>query len=152
MTKVVKVSPYSPDVKKLIAELDEDSNCLYPDATGGTDALEELSKDNVIFLAAFENCKVIACGAIKFLPEGYAELKSMYVCPHQRRRGLAKHLLDLLEAKTKKQGVSIIRLETGHQRLAARGLYRAMGFKESRAFGHYSKNSKSIFMEKKLNT
>ena len=49
-----------------------------------------------------------------------------------------------------REGVRVIRLETGINQPAAIGLYRRFGFTERRAFGAYREDPLSVFMEKHL--
>jgi ribosomal protein S18 acetylase RimI-like enzyme len=80
----------------------------------------------------------------------YGEVKRMYVRDAFRGRGYAKRVLEHLEDYTLSQGVTLIRLETGIQQLAAIGLYEAAGFKGIPPFGEYAEDPLSRFYEKVL--
>lgn len=148
---IKETSPTAADVSALIQELDDYHNSIYPEGSHALDSAEELSKESVTFLAAYTSNKAIGCGAIKFLPEGYAELKRMYTSPEGRGLGVAKKIISQLESTALSKGYNTIKLETGVHQEAAKTLYSAFGYKECEAFGNYKKNSLSVFMVKNLN-
>jgi putative acetyltransferase len=92
---------------------------------------------------------VVGCGALA-IRDGYGELKSMYITPGSRRRGVAQNILTRLEEEAKAEGLSLVRLETGNLLRDALSLYRKMGFVDREAFGDYTANETSVFMEKRL--
>ena len=92
---------------------------------------------------------VVGCGALA-IRDGYGELKSMYITPGSRRRGVARNILTRLEEEAKAEGLSLVRLETGNLLRDALSLYRKMGFVDREAFGDYTANETSVFMEKRL--
>lgn len=151
IVKIKEVTPTSKEVSTLIRELDEYHNSIYPEGSHALDSIDELSKDNVIFLAAYDSGIAIGCGAIKFLKEGYAELKRMYVSPKGRRTGVGKEIIESLEGQAVLNGYSTIMVENGTHQDAARNLYSSIGFKECGPFGGYPKNALSVFMVKELN-
>jgi ribosomal protein S18 acetylase RimI-like enzyme len=72
----------------------------------------------------------IAIGGIRGLETGVAEVKSMYVAPAGRGRGLAKRLLGRLEAIAAEHGCRAVRLDTAAHLTAAIALYRGVGYRE----------------------
>lgn len=148
--QIKSVSPNSEDVAALITELDEHHNSIYPVDSHALESLDDLSKDSVVFLAAYLSDEVIACGAIKFLEEGYSELKRMYVSPKHRGKGIAKKIMEALEYQAVSKGFGTIKLETGVHQGAAKQLYRSFGFSKTTAFGSYTENPLSFFMSKEL--
>jgi len=82
--------------------------------------------------------------------DGYGEVKSMFVDPAARGRGVARALLAHLERDARAAGLRVLRLETGHLLAAAIALYSAQGFVTCKAFGDYAVNDTSVFMEKRL--
>lgn len=74
----------------------------------------------------------------------------MWVEPEERGQGLARQLLRRVEVEALREGVSILRLETGVDSREALGLYSATGFSEIAPFGSYQPDPLSIFMEKTL--
>ncbi|MBB0246238.1 GNAT family N-acetyltransferase [Streptomyces alkaliphilus] len=75
---------------------------------------------------------------------GDAEIKRMFVMRHARGRGLARHLLGMLEDSARAAGRTRMVLETGDQQPEAIGLYVSAGYVPAeRKFGVYrcSENS-----------
>jgi ribosomal protein S18 acetylase RimI-like enzyme len=76
----------------------------------------------------------VAIGGIRDLDTPVAEVKSMYVAPPGRRRGIARQLLGRLEAIAAEHGCRAVRLDTATHLTAAIALYRAVGYREIPAF------------------
>jgi putative acetyltransferase len=76
----------------------------------------------------------VACGGIGFY-DGYAELKRMYAQPSVRGTGVAKALLQQLEAEARDAGLAMIRIETGNLQDAAMRFYERTGYTQCGAFG-----------------
>jgi len=74
----------------------------------------------------------------------------MYVRPQFRGLGLAKLMLEHLEAYTRERGVGLLRLETGILQSEAIGLYERMGFRSIPPFGEYREDPLSRFYEKQI--
>ena len=54
------------------------------------------------FLLAYDDDRAIACGGLKTVDVGVAEVKRMYVVPAARRRGVGRALLAALEAQARR--------------------------------------------------
>ncbi|MCF6233070.1 MAG: GNAT family N-acetyltransferase [Rhodobacteraceae bacterium] len=91
---------------------------------------------------------VVACGALKSLPDGTTEVKSVHVDALARGRGLARVLMVHLVGTAKSDGYSALVLETGtmDEYSAARGLYEALGFVYCDPIFGYGPASNSAFM------
>jgi GNAT superfamily N-acetyltransferase len=76
----------------------------------------------------------VAIGGVRDLDAPIAEVKSMYVAPSGRRRGLAKQLLGRLEAIAAERGCRAVRLDTVAHLSDAIALYRAVGYREIPAY------------------
>jgi ribosomal protein S18 acetylase RimI-like enzyme len=63
-----------------------------------------------------------------------AEVKSMYVAPVARGRGLERRLLERLEAIAAEHGCRAVRLKTANHMTAAIALYRDLGYREIPAY------------------
>lgn len=74
----------------------------------------------------------------------------MYVVPSARRRGVARRLLESLEAEARALGARRLVLETGPRQPEAIGLYASAGFSTIGAFGQYQASPLSVFMGKTL--
>lgn len=76
----------------------------------------------------------------------------MFVDETARGTGLAGALMEALEHDAQEQGLSEIKLETGHLLQAAHRLYARHGFVECGPFGDYPDSEASLFMTKVLCT
>ena len=86
------------------------------------------------FLVAYEDDRAIACGGLKTVDLGVAEVKRMYVVPEARRRGVGRALLAALEAQARSMGFARVRLDCQRHNWP---LYRAAGYVE---IGDYNEN------------
>ena len=76
----------------------------------------------------------VAIGGVRDLDAPVAEVKSMYVAPSGRRRGIARRLLGALEEIAAKRGCRAVRLDTAAHLTAAITLYREVGYREIPAY------------------
>jgi ribosomal protein S18 acetylase RimI-like enzyme len=76
----------------------------------------------------------VAIGGIRDLDTAVAEVKSMYVAPAGRRRGIARRLLGRLEAIAAEHGCRAVRLDTADHLTGAIALYQAAGYRQIPAF------------------
>jgi putative acetyltransferase len=83
---------------------------------------------------------VLGIGALKALPDGTGEVKSMRTHPDHLRKGVARALLEHVIARAGARGMSRLSLETGTgpDFEPALTLYRQRGFVEGEAFGDYA--------------
>jgi drug/metabolite transporter (DMT)-like permease/GNAT superfamily N-acetyltransferase len=100
------------------------------------------------FIVVYDDGRPIACGGIRALPDGAAELKRMYVVPDARGRGVGRQLLARLEDEARRLGYGRIRLDTAEPLTEAQALYRSAGYRE---IDDYNGNSAAtLWMEKEL--
>jgi len=145
------VDPRTPAIVTLIQELDEYLGPLYPAESNHLVDIDALAKPNVRFLAAKVDGLYKACGAIMIQGKDYAEVKRVYCSPTARGLGLGRRILVALEAEARKEGLKLMRLETGNLQPEALGLFEAEGFVRRGAFGDYpADDPHSVFMEKRL--
>lgn len=87
-------------------------------------------------------------GGVRHLDTDIAEVKSMYLAPAFRGRGLARLLLSELEDIAARHGCTAVRLDTSDYLSDAVGLYRAAGYRE---VSDYNGNPKaSLWFERRL--
>jgi GNAT superfamily N-acetyltransferase len=87
-------------------------------------------------------------GGVRHLDTDVAEVKSMYIAPPHRGKGLARRLLAELEEIARRHGCQAIRLDTSDYLTDAVGLYRAAGYRE---VPDYNGNPKaSLWFERRL--
>lgn len=92
----------------------------------------------------------LACGGLRPLEPGCAEIKRMFVVPHARGRGLSRLLLAALERTAAERGWPVLRLETGERQVEALALYTRHGYRPIERFGHYVDAEHSLCFEKTL--
>ena len=141
--------PADTSVRVLIEALDQYMIPLYPAESNHLLDIETLRQPQMRFFAAAVGDRVMGCGGC-WLHDGYAEIKRVYVSPEARGLGLAKRLMDRIEAEALSTGRSIARLETGIHQPEALGLYRRLGYVDRGPFGDYAEDPNSVFMEKAL--
>jgi putative acetyltransferase len=143
-------TPDRPDVKHLIAELDAYQTALYPAESNHLLDIASLMLPQVLFaVARDDDGAALGCGALVLSGE-HGELKRMYVPPRHRGKGVAKALMQFLEAQASQRGCSVLRLETGIHQPEALGLYAAAGYVRTPPFGAYVDDPLSVFMQKAL--
>jgi putative acetyltransferase len=142
--------PRSPSSIALIEELDGHLNGLYPAESNHLMDLRALCAPDVQFFVADMGGQSVGCGAIKRFA-GYTEVKRVYVAPRARGLGIAKRIIETLEAATRAAGVPIMRLETGIYQPDAIALFEKAGFIRCSRFGDYPEGDPySVFMERRL--
>lgn len=93
--------------------------------------------DIAVFVVARENGRAIACGALRLLGAGGAEIKRMYVVPEARGSGAAVAVLHALEARAQRLGIGTLKLETGTAQPDAIRFYEREGYRRIENFGPY---------------
>ncbi|MGM9486995.1 GNAT family N-acetyltransferase [Ideonella sp. YS5] len=148
--QVTLESPDQADVIQLIAELDAYQDTLYPPESRHALDLASLKQPHVLFAVARDaSARAIGCGAVVLGAE-YGEVKRMYVRPDGRGQGIARRLLDLLEAHAKAKGCAMLTLETGPRQPEALAFYESRGFSRTGPYGEYRDDPLSVFMRKPI--
>ena len=78
-------------------------------------------------------------GGVRFLDSEVAEVKSMYVSPAFRGRGLGRTILAELERIAAERGCRAVRLDTSDYLTEAVALYRSAGYREVAAYNENAK-------------
>ena len=150
-TAIYVTDPDQPDIIELLAQSDAYMEALYPPESNHLLDLQALRQPGVTFLAARIDDRIRGCGAlVPTSARDWAEIKRMYVTPAARGQRLGRRLLEALEAIARRDGLPLLRLETGVRQPEAIALYRSAGFREIDAFGAYRPDPLSLFMEKRL--
>lgn len=143
-------SPRQADVGRLLGALDAYQSALYPAESNHFLDVDALAAPTVRFFVARRDGTALGCAALRIDPDGYGELKRMYVTPEARGMSLGRRLLERVEAEARGEGLEYLRLETGIHQPEALGLYRSAGYREREPFGDYAPDPLSVFMEKRL--
>ena len=149
----VQAEPFdSADARRLITALDAHLATRYaPEQRFGPNLKpEHLAPGLGTFVIARADGRAIGCGAFRLLDATTAEVKRMYVEPEVRGQGVAKQILDHLEAGAEALGARRLVLETGSYQTEAIGLYRRAGSNQIDCFGEYAASPTSVCFEKQL--
>ena len=95
---------------------------------------EELTPPAGCFVVARLEGRPAGCGALKVKEAGIGEIKRMWTAPSARGLGIARRVLEALEAKAREAGIRTLRLETNKALQEAQALYRVSGYSEVAAF------------------
>lgn len=122
---------------------------MYPPTSNHFLDLEQLSQPDIRLFVARRDGAPLACGALR-IARDYGEVKRMYVSPAARGEGLGRAILARIESEAQREGLRVMRLETGNRQNEALGLYRSAGYVDCGPFGEYRPDPLSRFMEKQL--
>jgi GNAT superfamily N-acetyltransferase len=147
---IEKVRPDSPEAAGLIAELEAYLQPLYPPSNQHGLSIDEMIAEGVDFFILRDDGQAAACGGIKNVSGMYAEIKRIYVRPDCRGKGFGRRILAHLEQAARKQGLRLLRLETGIYQPEAIALYEKAGYRRIGPFGEYQLDPLSIYYEKEL--
>jgi putative acetyltransferase len=148
--RIELADPGVPEARRLIAELDEYSEALYPPESNHLVPADELRRLNTVFLVAWLGGEAVGCGALVDHAGEYGELKRIYVRPDSRRAGVGRAILGELFGQARSRGLRILRLETGNAQSEALAMYERAGFRHRGPFGDYRPDPLSLFMELEL--
>jgi GNAT superfamily N-acetyltransferase len=137
----------SADARLLIAELEQELDPFYPEASRHGYSVEKLLREAVAFFVTRQGGVPVGCGGVQFFGAEYGEIKRMYVRPGFRGQGLGRLMLNHLAAHARQQGSTLLRLETGIYQSEAIGLYERLGFRRIAPFGAYRDDPLSAFYE-----
>ena len=147
---IIAERPDAEEARALIDELEAYLASLYPASSRHGFSVEKLMDEDVAFFIVRCDGAAAGCGGLKVYSQEYAEIKRMYVRPGFRGKGLAKQMLHHLEEQARRQGVMVVRLETGIFQPEALGLYERLGYRRRAPFGEYVEDPLNLFYEKRL--
>lgn len=145
------VRPDDPAVGALFADFIRESDGplgidLEAEIAKGVPA--DLTAPNGVLLLVRVDGEAAGLGGVRDLDTATAEVKTMYLDPAFRGRGLARRLLGELERIARERGCTAVRLDTSDYLTEAVGLYRSAGYREIPA---YNANPKaSLWFERQL--
>ncbi|HEU4432090.1 MAG TPA: GNAT family N-acetyltransferase [Pyrinomonadaceae bacterium] len=149
-TEILNVPADSAEAVELIGELDEHLlGHPYPPQSRHAFSVEKLLREQVVFFVTWYEGRLAGCGGIKMFGD-YGEVKRMFVRPEFRGKGLGKLMVRNLMLYALRNGVNVLRLETGIYEVEAIGLYERCGFVRRAPFGEYVEDPMSIYFEKKV--
>jgi len=99
-----------------------------------------------LFLIAKLGARAVGCGALYDFDAGTGEIKRMWVAPDARGLGIARRLLDALEAEARSAGMRRLLLDTNRTLTEAMALYENSGY---RRIARYNDNPYADFWYEK---
>ncbi|OUS33191.1 GNAT family N-acetyltransferase [Rhodobacterales bacterium 56_14_T64] len=150
MEMIREADPAAPELRALI-----EANLAHGAVAGPADSdhtfgVEDLCQENVRFWALFDGDVALGCGAYKALPDGSAEVKSVFVSDAARGKGCARKIMSRLAEEARKDGITALVLETGSELCpeydAARRLYEKLGYAYCGPIFGYQDDANSAFM------
>jgi len=173
--EIRREDPRTPDVTKLIRDLDEMFHRLYPAESNHLVDIETLAAPDIHFFVArridhdpyilvrdprekptptFSHSvpgEALGCGALWHRDPAYGEIKRIYVRPEARGLKLSKLILARLEENAREYGLKALKLETGTLQPEALGLFAKWGFTPCGPYADYPTDDPySVFMEKRV--
>lgn len=150
MIRICPADPGADDLRPIVQAHLSHSWGATPQTSNHTLDTQALRAPGIRFWAIYEGETPVGCGALKALPDGTAEVKSVHVVSAARGRGLARRIMRHLADIARSDGVSALVLETGAAHLpeyaAARKLYESLGYSYCGPIFGYDADPNSAFM------
>jgi GNAT superfamily N-acetyltransferase len=147
----IEARPYDdPDVTRLVEAVQAEYIARYGGPDAAVVAPDEFEPPAGLFVVGTLDGEAVATGGWRWIEDGVAEIKRMYVVDSARRRGLARRILTELESSAGNAGARRMVLNTGHQQPEAIALYESNGYSPSEGFGHYACTPGAVFYGKDL--
>ncbi|WP_170563160.1 GNAT family N-acetyltransferase [Ruegeria atlantica] len=150
MIEIHEADPTSDALRPLIDAHFAHGEAAGPAESNHTMDAKALASVGIRFWAMFDDGQPVGCGALKSLPDGTVEVKSVHIVSHARGRGLARQMMNHLTSEARIQGAAALVLETGADHLpeyeAARKLYERLGYSYCEPIFGYDADPNSAFM------
>jgi putative acetyltransferase len=110
--------------------------------------LTDLQRPEVTVWSAWENGRIVSVGALKTLPDGTGEIKSMRAHPDFTGRGAGAVILETIIAVAKARGLRRLSLETGSGSAfePALALYQKYGFRKGEPYSTHKQTKFNHFL------
>jgi GNAT superfamily N-acetyltransferase len=149
--RLERIRTTEPVVRQLYADFVEEADGelgIEVSAETGKPPPADLEPPNGVLLLARIEGEPVGLAGVRHLDTDVAEVKSMYVVPEHRGRGLGRILLQEVEQIATERGCSRTRLDTNDYLEDALRLYRAAGYRE---VPDYNGNAKAnLWFERQL--
>lgn len=150
MIEIRLADPGADNLRPVVEDHLTHSQGAGPDDSNHTMGVDGLRGDGIQFWALFDDDTPLGCGALKHLPDGSAEVKSVHIIEAARGRGLARKMMAFLAETAQAEAVSALVLETGSDLLpaydSARKLYEKLGYSYCAPIYGYDDDPNSAFM------
>lgn len=137
-----------PEIAAFLQEHIRDMLSVSPPESKHALDLDGLRQPNIRFWTVWDGTRLVACGALKDLGGGHAEIKSMRTAAGYRQKGVASLVLKHLIGQAQRRRHHRLSLETGSMPFfaPARQLYAKFGFEHCGPFANYKPDPNSVFM------
>jgi GNAT superfamily N-acetyltransferase len=128
-----------PDAAALVREMTVEVATLYGDdpEQPSSYTAEMFAPPTGQFLVGYLGGRPVACAAYRRVDDELAQAHRVFVRPEARGAGIARRMMDHVEAMAAEAGYRTLRLETGTLQPAAIRVYESLGYTPIPAFGQY---------------
>jgi DNA-binding MarR family transcriptional regulator/GNAT superfamily N-acetyltransferase len=91
---------------------------------------EEMTPPAGYFVVARLDGRPVGCGALRRIDRSVGEIKRMWTAPEARGQGIARRVMQKLEALAREGRLKTLRLDTNRALVEAQALYRREGYRE----------------------
>ena len=151
---VVESDSQGPEALALLREAACEVQLLYPEFHDPTapPPTNTPTQPRGAYFVAFAAGRPVGMGAHRPLDDETTEVRRMFVTRDVRSRGVARIILEHVEAHALAHGFQRAVLETGCRQLPAMHLYESCGYTRVPAFGVYANDPTSVCYAKRLVT
>ena len=144
--------PQHAQALRLLGEAALEARALYPElfAPAAPPPTNPPLREREVYLLAWREGQAVGCGALRQYDAFSGELRRMFVTRGARRDGVARALLERLEAEAQALDYRRLVLETGARQQAAIALYSGCGWRRIAAYGSYIGDAGSVCFGKAL--
>ena len=134
----------------LLTELDADLLSRYPGEPVNGIEPTQFRLARGYFVLARLHSQLAGCGAFRPYDPATVEIKRMYVRAAFRGKGIARAMLQALEAEARLRGFAACILETAQRMPEAIALYRSCGYEVTEPYAEYADSARSVCMRRTL--
>lgn len=138
-----------PEFQALIRRLDAELAAKNGDEQDQFTAFNALAGIEDVVIARAHG-QPIACASFKKRSADTGEVKRVYLDPAWRGRGVARRLMETLEARARRRGLAALLCETSRTFVEANGLYPRLGYRVVPNFPPYEGIAMSVCYRKEL--
>lgn len=150
---IAEETPLQDEVRELVDLLNDAITAQAPETPEEFNfrmSVEDMVGPETTLFVARLGGRAVGCGALFRHEAGFGEVKRMYVRPEARGMQIGTRLLDAIEARARREGLSHLALETAPSYRAACRVYERSGFRSRGPFADYPDSPYSAFYEKPL--
>lgn len=128
-----------PDTWDLVLRLNDELEAVAtePGENHFTLDPDDVVGDRGVMVRARLDGGLVGCGAVRRIEPTVGEIKRMFVDDSACGNKVGAAILDQLELRAKRLGITELKLETGPRQTEALGLYTSAGFERCDLFGEY---------------